>query len=67
MDAILPGPLGKLRGFDSVGADVVTFDGELIREAHGPRTVGSSGSNEYFEVEGLSQLRKLLPARGKQT
>ena len=52
VDAISGRPFRKLRSLDGVCADVVILDGELTREAHGPRAVRSGGSNEDFQVEG---------------
>lgn len=66
VDAISGRPFRKLRSLDGVCADVVILDRELIGEAHGPRTVRSSGSNEDFEVERCVQLGKFSPARGEE-
>ena len=66
MDVISGRPFRKLRSLDGVCADVVILDGELIREAHGPRTVRSGGSNENFEVERCIQLGKFSSARGEE-
>ena len=66
VDAIPGCPIGELRGLDGVSADVVILQGELIGQAHGPRTVRSRGSDEHFEVERLGQLGELVSTRGKE-
>jgi hypothetical protein len=66
MDAIPGHPIGELRSLYGVGADVVILHGELVRQAHGPRTVRSGGSDEHFEVQGLGQLGEFLSTRSKE-
>ena len=66
VDAILGRPIGELRGLDPVGAHVVILYGELVRQAHGPRTVRSGGGDEDFEVEGLGQLSEFVSTRNKE-
>ena len=66
VDAISGRPFRKFRSLDGICADVVILDGELTREAHGPRTVWSGGSNEDFQVEGADQLGQLHSARGEK-
>jgi len=64
MDAIFGRPSGELRGLDAVGADVVILHSELIRQAHGPWTVRSGGSDEHFEVEGFTHLGEFVSTAG---
>ena len=60
LDAVFGRVIGELCSLDTVGADVVILHGELIRQAHGPRTVRSGGSDEHLEVEGLAQLGEFV-------
>src|SRR5437660_1221754 len=62
VNAVLPCQVRKLGRLDAIGRDEVVLHGEAVGQAHGLGAVGSSGSDEDFEVDGLSDLTELLLA-----
>jgi len=55
-DAETLGEVGEFSGLDAVRAHKLTFHGELIRQAHGRRAVGSGGGGEDLQVQRLGEL-----------
>ena len=56
--------VGKFRGFNAISAHKVAFHGELVRQAHGRRAMGSGGGSEDLQVKRLSELGELFAAFG---
>src|SRR6266566_8095201 len=62
VNAVLSCQVRELGGLDAVCRDAVVLHGEAVGQAHGLRAMGSSGSDEDFEVDGLGDLTELLLA-----
>jgi hypothetical protein len=63
-------PFGKIwefGGFNAIGTNKIAFHGELVRQAHGRRTMRSGGCGKHLQVERLGKLGQLLAAFGLQS
>src|SRR6266571_2115678 len=62
VNAVLSCQVGKLGRLDAIRRDEVVLHGEAVGQAHGLGAVGSSGSDEDFEVYRLCYVAELLLA-----
>lgn len=60
VDAVLSGRFREFSCFNAVGRNEITFYRELVRQADRPRTMGSRGSDENFQVNRLVHAAEFL-------
>lgn len=58
VDAILRNQIGKFRGLNAVGRDVLAFHCKLVRQADRPRAVRSGRRYKDLQMDWLVKLRK---------
>src|SRR5947209_19601043 len=62
VNAVLSRQVRKLGRLDAVCRDEFVLHGEAVGQAHGLGAMGSGGSDEDFEVEGLRHVAELFLA-----